>query len=68
MKWFEPLIIIAAIAFVIGVIIIHFVMKAKGKGGIAGKECSCSHNCSSCSKQCIDCKKVLNDYHQTYSN
>lgn len=59
MAWFEPLIIIAAVAFVGLVTFFHFYNKKKGKSS------SCGGNCSSCHGNCgINCQKILDEYHK----
>ena len=66
MAWFEPLIIIAAVAFVGLVIFLHFYSKKKGKslsGGCSGK---CSGNCSSC-HACPSCEQMYKEYKEMYS-
>ena len=42
MAWFEPLIIIAVVSFVLGVIFLNFYLKKKGKslGGDCGGNCA----------------------------
>ena len=45
MEWFEPLIIIAVVAFVVTIFTIHIYRKKKGKSG-----CSCG--CTSCHTKC----------------
>lgn len=56
MKWFEPLIAIAAIFLVILPIILKIKAKRSGKGS-----CSCGCDCSSCSKDCAkNFKKYIN--------
>lgn len=48
MTWYEILIIVAASAFVIGVVVWQIVRKKQGKGGCDECGGSCSH-CSGCS-------------------
>lgn len=47
MSWYEILIIIAACAFVVGVIVWRIVRKMQGKSGC--DECGGCSNCSACS-------------------
>ncbi len=65
MQWFEPLIAIAAISFVLGVIFLHFYLKKKGKS-LSG-DCSghCSGSCSNCSS-CKSCDKMLEEFREMY--
>ena len=62
MAWFEPLIIVGAIAFVGLVIFLHFFLKKKGKS-LSG---SCSGKCSSC-HACSSCEKMYKEYKEMYS-
>ena len=62
MEWFEPLIIVAVVAFVGLVIFFHFYNKKKGRGSSCG---SCSGNCTSCGGSChYNCQKLLDEYHK----
>ena len=61
MEWFEPLIIIAAVAFVGLVIFLHFYLKKKGKS-LSGE---CNGHCSSC-HACSSCKKMHEEYRKMY--
>lgn len=63
MAWFEPLIILGAIAFVGLVIFLSFYLKKKGKS-LGG---NCSGNCSKCGHQCSNCEKMLEEYKAMYS-
>lgn len=49
MQWYEILLIVAAAAFVVGVIVWQIIRKKQGKGGC---DCGCSH----CSGNCFACK------------
>ena len=66
MAWFEPLIIIGAVAFVGLVIFLHFFLKKKGKS-LSGGCCSnkCTGNCSKCHAS-SSCQKMLDEYHKTH--
>lgn len=57
MEWFEILIIIGAVLFVLSVTVITIYRKKKGKG-------SCCGDCKSCTCGCINCQKILDEYHQ----
>ena len=63
MEWFEPLIIVAAVSFVLGVIILNFYLKKKGKSLSGG----CAHNCSKCAQKCSNCQQMLKEYKEMYS-
>ena len=54
MKWFEPLIALAAIALVVLPFILKIIAKKKGKS-----TCSCGCDCASCNK---DCMKSFKEY------
>jgi len=62
MQWFEILIIIACIAFVLGVTIVHFYLKRKGKSLIS----DCSGDCHKCNGTCAHKSKdeLINEYHE----
>ena len=45
MQWYEIMIIVAAAAFVVGVVVWQIIRKKKGKGG-----CDCCSGCSQCSR------------------
>lgn len=63
MQWFEILIIIAAVSFVVGVFVWNIILKKK-TGKSLGSDCS--GNCSSCCG-CSACRKKMNlveEYHK----
>lgn len=63
MAWFEPLIIIAVVSFVLGVIFLNFYLKKKGKS-LGG---DCGDNCANCKAQCSNCAKMYKEYKDMYS-
>lgn len=63
MAWFEPLIIIAVVSFVLGVIVLNFYLKKKGKS-LGG---DCGGNCANCKAQCSNCTKMYKEYKDMYS-
>lgn len=64
MEWFEILIIISTILFVVSIFTINIVLKLKGKKTL-GSDCACNGSCSTCHKQCINCQKILDEYHKS---
>ena len=65
MQWFEPLIAIGAVSFVVMVIFLHFYLKKKGKS-LSG-DCSghCNGSCSNC-HSCSSCEKMYQEYKKMY--
>ena len=56
MKWFEPLIALAAIGLVLLPIILKIINHKNGKS-----TCSCGCDCTSCNKDCLsNFKKYIN--------
>ena len=71
MQWFEILIIVISILFVLGVIFLSFYMKKKGKSLLndCGGDCSkCSGNCTSCGHACSNNKKLIEEYRKSIKN
>lgn len=60
MEWFEYLIIALCVIFVLSVIIVHFLLKRKGKsltGDCTGNCGCCNHACS-----CKNKKELIEEY------
>ena len=66
MEWFEYLIIICCVLFILGVIILSIILKRKGKSLLR----DCSGNCEICNKTCSNKTKeqLLEEYRKTYQN
>ena len=66
MEWFEILIIIALVLFVLGVIFLNFYLKIK-KGKSLGEDCDCAGNCSKCGHICShkNGKSIIEEYHKS---
>lgn len=66
MEWYEILIIILSILFVIGVIILSIFLKKKGKSLLR----DCSGNCDNCNKTCAYKSKeeLIKEYRKSVQN
>ena len=63
MQWWEYLIIVLVVGFVISVFVLQFILKKKGKSldGCCSNCKACNGNCASCNG---NCKKILKEYHE----
>ena len=57
MEWFEPLIIIAVVTFVVTIFTIHFYRKKKGKSGCSCGCCSTKSSIGKCTCGCCSIKE-----------